>query len=263
MKFDKLVKKYYTEAVYIPRTAGILKKDGKSLSTKKGTDIPVEKSEEADEQIKILTREFQADPSNYEKLNELVNLISSKQGEGILRNTSSKLEHVMGLLGVAANAGFNYKDIIKKEIGGNGKDLTVDMWTSKGLPKGYYDSLKNILTLFFNAPVVERDVRGRSTEKQEVFYFAPNGEPYRTILHLETDGTASKGGFWNTNRFMGQVAPPPVFTNENGERQSAYNPKQFRGANINDIRNAVNHEEAKVAFEAKYPVEKYPKLYRF
>jgi hypothetical protein len=253
MRFDKLVNKYCTEAVYIPRTPDLLKKDGKAV-TKKGTEIPAAKLKEAETALSPLMNDFMVNPENYDTLNKIVSFVQNYPDVGISGKRFTRREVLLSLLKIAAKAGYDVKDILKKEDGGNGKNQTVDDWTGSGKPKGYYDALKNIVTgSDFNLEPIERSVLEVSSGNEEVYYFGEDGKPYRTTIFLNREKKVDKGAFRKGNRFLGQFAPAPVYTTEDGAEDVRYNPSEFVGKDLNYIRNSVNHDAAKAEFEKLYP----------
>lgn len=124
----------------------------------------------------------------------------------------------------------------------------------------------------------ERMAEGSKAE-EEVFYFGADGEPYRTFINVPADGIIQKA-FWKTNKYkvVGQHPDDPerkaILIKRVGPSQKPQWSKdgvpqrpQFEivfDGTIDEVRDSVNHEEAKKAYEAKYPREnpKYAAFYR-
>jgi len=51
--------------------------------------------------------------------------------------------------------------------------------------------------------------------------------------------------FWNGNRMAGRLLPAPAPFNK-------FTPKELQGKTLEEIRDAVDHQNAKDAFELKY-----------
>jgi hypothetical protein len=92
-------------------------------------------------------------------------------------------------------------------------------------------------------------------EKQKTFATNEQILPCKTDVYVPESGRFDKGVFWRTNQFMGEKAPYPMPFN-------MPNPRELRGSSLEEVRFAVNHYEAKEAFEQKYPKDKYPALYK-
>lgn len=267
MKFDSLAKKLYQE-VYLPKTSSVMKDGDKPLSTKKGAAIPKEKTGEADKVLEAKVKQFMDNPSDARLANEILNIVDGITEAGILNKTYSKNELLKAILNIAATSGNDYKKILSRENGGSGEEWTVDDWQQNGFSYDYYNVVREILKQF-NVYPVERSRKEVASGKQEIFFFGESQDgdtkPYRTTVFVPADGRIGKA-FWNPgyiSNAYGEVIPPPMYQVDGIEMKPVYKPKELIGKDLNFIRDAVNHEEAKKAHLQMYPREQFPKMYRY
>jgi hypothetical protein len=126
------------------------------------------------------------------------------------------------------------------------------------------------------------------TVEEVVYYFARNGQPQRTYINVPTadDGIIHRA-FWKSNRIK-VVGPHPTDPNKMAicsrkikgpERPVWYKKDGSQGgyakdgeinfyeeygnnSTIDTVRKAVRHDAAKIAYQKKYPPNKFPSLYR-
>jgi len=105
--------------------------------------------------------------------------------------------------------------------------------------------------------------RETSTRSAIVFYFGTDGEPYKTTLKVGDDGIVNGTGFWRSNNPDGMSEQQKRTGEKSGLKPKPWG--KFKppidGMSIDDIRQRVNHEQAAVAFENKFPPLKFPQYY--
>jgi hypothetical protein len=266
MKYNSLVKFYLKEGVYTQKRSGLLSDEG----TKLGSKLTGDDAKKADIYLKSKFREFYKNPKDTTVIRDMLATMSGMDTIGVIKNSQTKREFLTDMLKfIKAKTGMDFADIIPKDQEfSNGNELTIDQWKSKHGDESalMYNVIRDILNSdFFQISTTGRNVReAEGGDQIEVFYFSQSGEPIRTTVFVDSEGVAPKGAFWTTNRFNKQQAPKPVYISpQDGKTYVGYNPKVFRGVDINTIKQSVQHEDAKKAFESKYPRREYPSLYSF
>jgi hypothetical protein len=265
MEYNKLINFFLKEGAYTQKRSGML-----SGGTKKGSNIGSDKLEDADSYLKSKFVEFYKNPKDITTIRDILATISGMDTVGVIKKSQTKKEFLLGILGhIKRKTGMDFADIIPDgQEFSNGNQLTIDQWKSKygAGSEVMYTAIRDILNSEnFNLSTQGRNVReAEGGEQIEVFYFDREGEPIRTTVFVDSQGIAPKGAFWTTNRFNKAQAPKTVYVSpEDGKTYVGYNPKVFRGADIQTIKKSVKHEDAKKAFEAKYPRKENPSMYSF
>jgi hypothetical protein len=284
MNYNKLINFFLKEGAYTQKRSGML-----SGGTKSGSNIGSDKVKDADSYLKSKFVEFYKNPKDITTIRDILATISGMDTVGVIKKSQTKREFLLGILGhIKRKTGMDFADIIPDgQEFSNGNQLTIDQWKSKygAGSEVMYTAIRDILNSEeFNLSTQGRNVReAEGGEQIEVFYFAGpkpedfetdskdiedepdrEGEPIRTTVFVDSQGIAPKGAFWATNRFNKAQAPKPAYVSpEDGKTYVGYNPKVFMGADIQTIKKSVNHEDAKKAFEAKYPRKENPSMYSF
>lgn len=264
MKYDILVKRYLSEATYQPKRSEGLEYAG----TKAGSNLRSESDiKKAQENLRNLYRQFVSNPTEntLRVVEDIIATVRGLDASDVLGNGRfSAKEFLGGLLVKLKSNGYNYQDILPKtDPLSSGKQYTIDQWKvvhPDDRSANIYNAIRNVLTSgIWEIATKERNVREVATDKVEVFYFDRSGNPHRTFLFVK-DGITPKGGFW-----AGAKNPPPEYTSPlTGEKKVGYNPKEFRGAKIEDVKAAVNHDEAKAAYDSIHTGrDKNPDAYSF
>jgi hypothetical protein len=266
MNYNKLINFFLKEAAYTQKRSGMLGDIGK----KSGSNIGSDKVEDADSYLKSKFVEFYKNPKDITTIRDILATITGMDTVGVIKKSQTKREFLLGILGhIKRKTGMDFADIIPDgQEFSNGNQLTIDQWKSKygAGSEVMYTAIRDILNSEeFNLSTQGRNVReAEGGEQIEVFYFDREGEPIRTTVFVDSQGIAPKGAFWTTNRFNKAQAPKPVYVSpEDGKTYVGYNPKVFRGTDIGTIKKSVKHEDAKKAFETKYPRKENPSMYSF
>lgn len=121
----------------------------------------------------------------------------------------------------------------------------------------------------------------KANDKSTVFYFDSKGRPYKTTIIIPNssydslqeneDNVPVTGSFYRGGlRNFGNPTPPPYFEDEDGAEVNSYDPEELRNKTVSEIKQLINHDAAKSAYEKmindpdfrkKYPTDKFRKSY--
>lgn len=255
MKFDILTNNLlnvYNEAVYRSRKPSIV--------TGKGTEIPKEKSAEAEKNLISLYNSFKANPKDSNILMDLFNTTREFPGDAVIGGKFTKKQLIQGALQIAKRSGRDYGLILPTELGGEG--MTVDQWKVRigdAGAKQYYDVLKEIIN-YMNGITQGRNIKEHADGTHELYYFDSEGNPFRTFVSVK-DGKVGTGILTQSDinraysKVMGKMLrlPPPVYYIDGEEMPAKYNPKELRGQDIDFVKEALRSDEAKAEHLRRYP----------
>lgn len=227
---------------YINRFDDVIRivKEGAYVHTKASIDA-FKDQEGASRKIQENIGTLKQNPDDYETLKDTYNIINTFEGNDFLlgNKTVSKLDILKYLLELTITQEHDYRKL---------KTHTIDEYKGEGGLESFYHLYKEIIkTIGDLAKARSRREAGKTYKpgQEPIFFFGPDGEPYRTSVFVPENGIIQKS-FWNGNRMAGKLLPPPAPFNK-------YTPKELQGKTIDEIRDAVDHEAAKAAFEEKYP----------
>jgi hypothetical protein len=227
---------------YINRFDDVIRmvKEGAYVHTKASVDA-YKDQEGASKKIQENIGTLKQNPDDYETLKDTFNIINTFEGNDFLlkNKTVSKADILKYLLELTKTDTHDYTKL---------KTHTIDEYKGEGGLESFYHLYKEIIkTIGDLAKARSRREAGKTYKpgQEPIFYFGPDGEPYRTSVFVPESGIIEKS-FWNGNRMAGKLLPPPAPFNK-------YTPKELQGKTIDEIRDAVDHEAAKDAFEKKYP----------
>lgn len=221
-KFDKIIKTVL-EGAYIHTKASVAAyKDQEAASAKIA------------EYLDVLNK----NPNDYDALKDAYNIINTFEGNDFVVNNKvvTKVDILKHLLEITKTPEHDYT-ILKR--------YTIDEYKAMGGSEAYYHLYKNMIDSIgeYSKPRSRRETSEEGN--QPIYYFGPDGEPYKTSVFVPPSGVVDKS-FWRGNRMGGKLLPPPAPFNK-------YTPSQLRGKTLEEIRDAVDHKNAKKAFEQKYP----------
>lgn len=275
MKFEDQVKKVL-EAVYVPKTSSISLR-GSALEDEEVKVAAAAKILEHFKKLKQLVKKAPDSPEVRQFTLDTFNLIKGFNRDSFIfgKDEVSKEEILKNLLEVTKTPKHDYKELAK---------FTIDELKEKGFDMDFYHLYERILgAIAKNKDEFDTLVKGRSRREdvvekaapEPIYYFGKDGNPYRTEVFVPRSGILDKV-FWATNKYKylnpenpNQVmtakvgdGQKPQFTLNGEEQKPRFTPSKLRGKTLEEIRNAVNHEEAKKAYMAKWPLPKYEAFYR-
>lgn len=280
MNFDKKVADIL-EAVYVPKTSSVSLR-GSALEDEEVKVTASAKILEHFKKLKQLIKKSPDSPEVRQFTLDTFNLIQGFNRDYFVfgKEETSKFDILENLLKITSTPRHNYLEMA---------NFTIDELKERGFDMGFYHVYEKVLrTMYPDKDVFDTHVKGRSRREdlpkdgssEDLYYFGKDGNPYYTFVLIGRSGRADKGVFWSKNRYKRVIPDPKDPTRKvlqpqtvgedqkpkyiwNGEPQTPrFNPKNLRGATLQEIRDAVDHNKAKAAFEKKYPRPKYNAMYR-
>jgi len=226
------------ESRYVNRFGNLIKSvmEGAYVHTKPSIDPNLDQ-EGASKRLAEHVGSLKQNPSDYQALKDAFNIIQTFSGDDFVINnkTVSKVDVLKYLLNITKTDEHDYTKL---------KTHTIDEFKDEGGLESFYHLYKNMISAIgeLSKP---RSRREDAAGNFPIYYIGTDGEPYVSKIYVPENGIVSKPIFWKGNRMAGKLKPGPI--------GFGHEPKELLGKTLQEIRDAVEHDKAKAAFQKKYP----------